>query len=88
MDLPKIYVKNNKEVQVSPKFVYQSCIYKLWKGGACIIEEKCYASNTPLDFKKLSTTLQKPGYSIQRFIELESAPEEYLILKGYKLKKV
>lgn len=88
MDLPKIYVKNNKEIQVSPKFVYQSCIYKLWKGGACIIEEKRYASNVPLDLKKLSETVQKPGYSIQRFIELESAPEEYLKLKGYKLKKV
>lgn len=88
MALPKIYVKNKKEIQVSPKFVYQSCIYKLWKGGACIIEEKYYASNTPIDLNKLPTFIQKPGYSIQRFIELESAPEEYLISKGYKLKKV
>lgn len=88
MALPKIYVKNEKEIQVSPKFVYQSCIYKLWKGGACIIEEKCYVSNTPIDLNKLQTIVQKPGYSIQRFIELESAPEEYLISKGYKLKKV
>lgn len=53
-----------------------------------MIEEKRYASNTPLDLKKLSETVQKPGYSIQRFVELESAPEEYLKLKGYKLKKV
>ena len=53
-----------------------------------MIEEKRYASNTPLDLKKLSETVQKLGYSIQRFVELESAPEEYLKLKGYKLKKV
>lgn len=53
-----------------------------------MIEEKCYASNIPIDLKKLPTFIQKPWYSIQRFIELESAPEEYLISKGYKLKKV
>lgn len=53
-----------------------------------MIEEKHYASSTPLDLKKLSETVQKPGYSIQRFTELESAPEEYLKSKGYKLKKV
>lgn len=88
MDSVKIYIKYNKEITVSTKFIYVATIYKLWKGGACLIEEKYYASNTPIDFNKVSNIINKEDYIIQRYIELESAPEEYLITKGYKLKKV
>lgn len=88
MDSVKIYIKHNKEITVSTKFIYVATIYKLWKGGACLIEEKYYASNTPIDFNKVSNIINKEDYIIQRYIELESAPEEYLITKGYKLKKV
>lgn len=88
MDSVKIYIKHNKEITVSTKFIYVATIYKLWKGGAYLIEEKYYASNTPIDFNKVSNIINKEDYIIQRCIELESAPEEYLITKGYKLKKV
>lgn len=88
MSLPTIYVKNNQEVSVSPKFVYCSSVYKIWKRGASLLEEKYYASNTPLILSKSNRKITKKGYIIQRFLDLESAPADYLINNGYKLKKL
>ena len=85
MNLLKIYVKNNKYVQVSPKFRYCSSIYKIWKKGAYLITEKFYISTTPIKLKNIVNNYKKKNYQIHRFIELESAPEEYLINQGYKL---
>ena len=86
-----IYVKKNHELRVSSKFVYCSSIYKFWKDKsssyAVLIKEKNYACNTPLDLKKIPKILKHKDYTIQRFIDLISAPEDYLISKGYKLKK-
>lgn len=87
MESPKVYVKDKSEITVSPKFVYCFSTYKIWKQGACLLDEKYYASPQPLDMKKIPTMIKKKGYSIHRFIDLESAPEDYLITKGYKLKK-
>lgn len=86
MNSPKVYIKDRNEIVASPKFVYCVSTYKFWKQGACLMDEKYYASQQPLDLKKIPTILKKKGYTIQRFIELESAPEEYLIDKGYKQK--
>lgn len=88
MNSPKVYIKDRSEIVVSPKFVYCVSTYKIWKQGACLMDEKYYASKQPLNLKKIPTILKKKGYTIQRFIELESAPEEYLIDKGYKQKIV
>lgn len=82
----KIYVKNNQEVKVSPKFVYCSSVYKIWNQGAGLLDETYYVSSKPLNLKKIPTKLKQKGYTIQRYIQLESAPENYLITKGYKLK--
>lgn len=86
MSLLKIYVKNNQEVKVSPKFVYCSSVYKIWNRGAGLLDETYYISSKPLNLKKIPTKLRQKGYTIQRYIQLESAPENYLITKGYKLK--
>ena len=82
----KVYVKDKQEVTVSPKYVYCSSVYRIWKLGACLLDEQYYVSNKPLNLKKIPKILKKKGYSIHRFINLESAPEDYLIKKGYKLK--
>lgn len=84
----QIYIKDNQEVRVSTKFVYCSSVYRLWKQGACLIDEVYYASNQPLDLKKIPLKLKRRNYTIQRYIQLEGAPENYLITQGYKLKKV
>ena len=86
MDEPKVYVKDKHEVSVSPKFVYCFSTYKIWKQGACLLDEKYYASPNPLDLKKIPRIIKKKDYSIHRFIDLESAPENYLINNGYKQK--
>ena len=81
-----IYIKDAHEIPATPKFVYCSSVYKIWKRGACLINEQYYTSNKPLNLNKIQYILRKKDYIIQRFIELESAPEEYLINLGYKLK--
>lgn len=83
-----VYIKDKQEVYVSPRFVYHSSVYRVWKYGAGLLDDKYYVSTSPLNMKKVPLVVKKRGYTIRRFIELESAPEEYLITKGYKLKKV
>lgn len=87
MNDPIVYVKNNQEVQVSVKFIYSCDIYKIWSKGACLLDQTYYATINPLKIKT-PNVLKKSGYVIRRFINLESAPEEYLIRKGYKLKNL
>lgn len=84
METPSIYVKDKQEVSVYPKFIYYSTVYKIWKRGACLLEEKYYSSNRPLNIKQIPTIIRKKKYTIQRFIELKNAPEDYLITNGYK----
>lgn len=82
--MKQFYIKGDHILRVSKKFIYCSSIYKIWNRGACLLEEKYYASNNPINFKNIPTNVKKNGYRIQRFIELEGAPENYLIAKGYK----
>lgn len=86
MSSRKIYEKDKQEVSVYHKFIYCSSVYKIWKQGACILDEKYYVCSKPLNLKKIPKMIKKKGYTIQRYIQLESAPEDYLITKGYKLK--
>ena len=79
-----VFVKSNAQIRVTNKFIYSVDVYKIWAKGACLLEERYYASNNPITFKKIPTNVKKNGYRIQRFIELEGAPENYLIAKGYK----
>jgi hypothetical protein len=83
-----IYTKGEHRLKVSNKFIYCSSVYKIWPRGAYLLKEKYYASNNPIDFKKVPMKVKKNGYYIQRFIELESAPENYLTAKGYKRIKI
>ena len=88
MDKPKVYIKGNHEIVVSPKFVYCFSTYKIEKQRVCLLDEKYYASLKPLYLKKIPTVVKKKDYSIHRFINLESAPEKYLINNKYKQKQV
>lgn len=83
-----IYIKDNSEVIVSDKFIYHSSVHKIWKQGACLLDDRYYTSNTPLNLKKIPRILKKKDYNIHRFITLEGAPENYLIKQKYKLKQV
>ena len=47
-----IYVKNNHEIKVATKFVYQIEVYRIWKRGAYILDDKFYKTNKPLIVKK------------------------------------
>lgn len=81
----KTYEKDRHIVYTHNKFIYHSSIYKLWPGGASLLEEKYYSSSKPIVLKKKSLLLKKKDYSVYRFFELEFAPEEYLINNSFKL---
>lgn len=85
---PKIYVKGKQEIVVCDKFLYRVSIYKLWKQGFCIISEKYYQCDKPLNLKKIINCIKHKTHSIQRSITLEGAPENHLIKQGYKQKTV
>ena len=83
--LQQIYEKNNIAVRTHDKFIYSSVIYKLWSGGASLVEEKYYSSDKPIIIKKKDLKVKKKGYILYRFFNLEYAPEEYLIRNGYEI---
>lgn len=87
MELQKIYVKDGHEICVTSAFIYSSTIYKIWKNGASLVEEKSYSCNRPLNLDKIKIA-RKKDYILQQCFELESAPEYYLINKGYKIKNL
>ena len=53
MELQKIYVKDGHEIGVTSTFIYSSTIYKIWKNGASLVEEKSYSCNRPLNLDKI-----------------------------------
>lgn len=81
MTSQKTYEKNNQIVYVNDKFIYCSSVYLIWKWGASLVEEKYYTSKKPISLKK--QIVRKKNYIIQRFFELEFAPENYLINNGF-----
>ena len=80
-----IYEKNNQRITVNDKFIYCDSVYMLWKGGASLIEEKYYSSSKPISLKKKDLKKKMKGYTLQRFFNLEYAPEKYLINNGFKI---
>ena len=77
----KIYLKNDEVVGVSDKFIYHVEIYVAWKNGIALYDEKWYASNTPLKFKK--NILKRKTYKLIRLITLDYAPQSCLEQNGY-----
>lgn len=80
-----IYEKNNIAIRAHDSFVYHSTVYKLWKGGASLVEEKYYCSPKPLKIKKSDKYKKFKDYKLVRWLELEWAPEYWLEKNGYKL---
>lgn len=79
-----LYVKDGHTARVSQKYVYHTSVHRLYKWGGSFLGDKYYASSKPLNLKKVPIKVKKKDYTIQRFVELESAPEHYLIKIGYK----
>ena len=87
MELPQIYEKDGLRVKVNDKFIYNSSVYKIWPDGASLVDESYYASSKILKPSKHKMILKKNGYILQRFLDLEFAPEIFLINNGFKILK-
>lgn len=83
MTSQKTYEKNDQIVYVNDKFIYCSSVYLIWKWGASLLEEKYYSSKKPITLKK--QIVKKKNYIIQRFFDLQFAPEVWLQENGYTL---
>ena len=88
MSSPIVYTKNGEDVKVAAKFIYCSSVYCIWKNGASLMEEKRYASPAPLIESKMKLIVKRKNCTIRRFLDLEGAPEYYLINNGYKRKSL
>lgn len=80
-----LYEKNGDIVQVNDKFIYESSVYKVFKNGIALQEEKYYASNKPIKLKKkdLTNRKKKDTEYLVRYFTLEFAPEKWLIENNY-----
>ena len=80
-----LYAKDGDIVQVNDKFIYESSIYKVFKGGIALWEEKYNASDKPIKLKKkdLNNRKKKDSEYLVRFFTLEFAPEKWLINNNY-----
>ena len=58
-------------------------IYKIWKDGFSLFDQKYYSCDHPLKLKK-KDLLKRSDYLLRRFFDLEFAPEDYLLDNGYK----
>ena len=84
-----MYEKDGKVVWVSEKFIYLEQIYEIKPMSANCVRERRYVSDVPLkrkskDLKKDKYFDKKTQYKLLRFLELESAPEKYLIENDFK----
>ena len=85
MTLRKTYEKNKQIVYTHYKFIYCSSVYQIWSWGAALIEETYISSDKPIILKKNQKCIKKSKYSIHRFLELQFAPEEWLISQSFKI---
>jgi hypothetical protein len=60
----------------------------IWKNGASLVEEKYYSSDKPISLKKKDKKKVMKNYILQTFLDLEFAPENYLINNDYKIVEV
>ena len=79
----KTYIKNDEVVGVAETFIYHIETYVAWKNGVALYDEKWYSSKEPLKFKKKNNLLKRKTYKLFRLINMEYAPESYLIRNGY-----
>lgn len=79
----KTYIKNDEVVGTHEKFIYNVEIYVVWKNGISLYDEKNYACDKPLKFKKKDNLLKRKKYKLVRYITLTFAPQHYLENNGY-----
>lgn len=84
MNSKKLKTKSKEQLDVSDKYVYRETIYQMYKNGFSLFREKLISSEVPL--KKLSKDQFMKvykNYKLMRCLDLEAAPENYLIQNGY-----
>ena len=79
----KTYIKNDEVVGVAETFIYHIETYVAWKNGVALYDDKWYSSKEPLKFKKKDNLLKRKTYKLFRLINMDYAPESYLIRNGY-----
>ena len=79
----KTYIKDDEVVGVAETFIYHIETYVAWKNGVTLYDDKWYSSKEPLKFKKKDNILKRKTYKLFRLINMEYAPEDYLIRNNY-----
>lgn len=79
----KTYIKDDEVVGVAKTFIYHIETYVAWKNGVALYDDKWYSSKELLKFKKKDNILKRKTYKLFRLINMEYAPEDYLIRNNY-----
>ena len=82
----ELYSYNGMPIEEFPTFLYEVCIYKYWKFGACLLESKFITSDNLLKIKQDSECKYVNYYIIEKSITLLGAPRDFIQnLKKYQL---
>lgn len=84
--MSQIYCKQGAEVTVSSRFLYLEEIYLSNKSHWALYKSQKYKSKVPIKCENTIRYSEKHSCCIHRYWELLSAPEEFLIKNGFKLK--
>lgn len=78
------YSYKGEIVELSPTFLYEISLYKLWKGGAASLGTKYYKADHLLNIKKSLEIKELEDGHIEKSITLVGVPQEFI--NEYNLK--
>lgn len=83
---PTRYHSGTNTLYISSRFIYEVSLYRITKSGAALIKSQYYASDVPIDEKKLQDKFVKldADTTLAKFIDWLAAPKDYLLKHNYQ----
>lgn len=83
---PTRYRSGTNTLYISSRFIYEVSLYRITKSGAALIKSQYYASDVPIDEKKLQDKFVKldADTTLAKFIDWLAAPKDYLLKHNYQ----
>lgn len=78
------YLVNGELITIGKTFLYEVSVYKIWKDRAECHGSQYFQSNKPLKIKKKAKYLRRNSFTIAKFIDWITAPEEFIKTNNLK----
>jgi hypothetical protein len=76
--VPPTYRFGDSRVEVLPYFLYEVCIYRLYKDRAELLDSRYYKSSNLLTIKNATMSKQYKDYSIVKMINLLGVTQDFV----------